>query len=58
MNRKYELTQAMLWAAAILAAALVGAPTFLTLILLPSLASLSLLASRQGRRNACGAASR
>ncbi|MEP7185108.1 MAG: hypothetical protein ABI767_04655 [Rhodanobacter sp.] len=38
---------AILWAAAILASALLGAPAFLCLILLPSLAVMSVLAERR-----------
>lgn len=47
MNRKHLLANALLWAAAILASAVVGAPTFLSLILLPCLAAASLLAFAQ-----------
>lgn len=45
MNRTYVLTNSILWAAAILAAAIVGAPTVLTLVLLPCLAAISWLAA-------------
>ena len=41
------LTDALLWAAGIIAAAAMGAPTFLSIILLPSLGFMSLLASSQ-----------
>ena len=44
MRKPYLLVNAMLWAAAILAAALLNAPHFLSLILLPMLATLSQLA--------------
>ena len=49
MTRQHALAGAMLWAAAIIAAAAVHAPTFLSLTLLPSLAIISLLA----RADAC-----
>ena len=45
MRKRYVLTNAVLWAAAILAAALLKAPHFLSLILLPILATLSMLAA-------------
>jgi len=37
MNQKYIITNSILWAAAIFAAAIVGAPSILTAVLLPSL---------------------
>ena len=43
MRKRYVLANAVLWAAAILAAAVLKAPHFLSLILLPMLATLSLL---------------
>jgi hypothetical protein len=43
MKKRYVLANAMLWAAAILAAAVLKAPDFLPLVLLPTLATLSLL---------------
>ena len=39
----YVLANAMLWAAAIIAAAMLGAPVFLFLVLLPLLATLSVV---------------
>ena len=39
----YVLANAMLWAAAIIAAAILGAPVFLFLVLLPLLATLSVV---------------
>lgn len=45
MNRNKILANSVLWAAAIVAAATAGAPSYLTLILLPSLSALSLLLS-------------
>ncbi len=46
--KKYLLLNGVLWASAILAAALVGAPTVLTLIVLPTLgATAFLLAPRR-----------
>ena len=50
MNQKPVLTHAMLWAAAIVASATVGAPGFLSLILLPCLATISLLVIRNNTR--------
>lgn len=47
MSRHYVLANAMLWAAAMLAAAEFKAPHFLTVILLPLLATLSMLAARR-----------
>ncbi|MCY7355386.1 MAG: hypothetical protein LH470_09990 [Lysobacter sp.] len=44
------LTNVLLWAAAIIAAAGLGAPTFLSLVLLPSLGAVSMLISGQARR--------
>jgi hypothetical protein len=46
MNRKHLIVNAILWAAAILASAIVGAPTVLSVVLLPALAIVSLLATR------------
>ena len=43
MKRKYFISNAILWAAAILASALVGAPPFFSAVLLPSLATTALL---------------
>ncbi len=45
MNRRYLITNAFLWAAAIIASAIVGAPAVLSAVLLPGLASCSLLVS-------------
>jgi len=50
MKQHSIFTNALLWAAAILAAAAVGAPTFLSHILLPSLGSMSMLVGWQARR--------
>lgn len=49
MNQKYVLTHAILWAVAIIASAAAGASTFFPLILLPSLAAISLLVARSPR---------
>jgi hypothetical protein len=46
MCREYSLANAILWAAAIVAAAAVGAPALLSTILLPVLAAGSLLMTR------------
>jgi hypothetical protein len=43
MSRRNVLIHAVLWASAIVAAASAGAPSFFTLVLLPSLASAALL---------------
>lgn len=45
MNRKYLVANSLMWAAAIVASAELGAPTMLTVILLPSLAAMSWLAA-------------
>ena len=50
MGRKYLIANAVLWAAAIIASALVGAPTVLTLVVLPALAAVSLLLAGRGLR--------
>ncbi|WP_168171122.1 hypothetical protein [Rhodanobacter sp. B04] len=50
MRKRYVLANAMLWAAAILAAAVLKTPMFFSLILLPLLATLSLLTAS---RDAC-----
>lgn len=46
MSHEYVLVNAILWAVAIVAAAAAGATTFLSLILLPSLAAIALLIAR------------
>jgi hypothetical protein len=46
MNLTRFNSNAILWATAILASAILGAPQFLTLLLLPSLAAMSLLMTR------------
>ncbi|MFC5436276.1 hypothetical protein ACFPME_06890 [Rhodanobacter umsongensis] len=43
MKKHYLLANAALWAAAMLVAAVLKAPNFLSLVLLPMLATLSLL---------------
>ena len=55
MHKHLVLTQSLLWAAAIVASALLRAPIFLTLLLLPALGTIGLLAnlrpaSRPGHR--------
>ena len=47
MKNRYVLIDAMLWAAAIAAAAILGAPRFLWLVLLPMLAVQALRVDRQ-----------
>lgn len=49
MNRKFFIANGILWAAAILATAIVGAPPVLSVILLPTLATCSFL-TLAGRR--------
>lgn len=46
MKHTYVLTHAILWAVAIIVSAAAGASTFFSLILLPSLAAISLLVAR------------
>lgn len=46
------ITNAILWASAIIAAAIMGAPSFLTFLLLPSLAFVSLVLQRDEERKA------
>jgi len=43
MNRKHLIVNGILWAAAIIASAIVGAPTVLSVVLLPALAIVSLV---------------
>jgi hypothetical protein len=50
MNRKHFISNAILWAAAILASAIVGAPPIFSTVLLPSLAVSALLATRPRSR--------
>ena len=45
MNRKHFISNAILWAAAIIAAAIAGAPPFFSAVLLPTLATSALLAT-------------
>jgi hypothetical protein len=52
MSRNHFLANAILWAAAIVASAAVGAPSLLSTILLPALAACSLLVTRPGARSA------
>jgi hypothetical protein len=47
MNNRTALINAMLWASAIAAAAILGAPRFLWLVLLPMLAMQALRVNRQ-----------
>ena len=49
--KPFAIANAVLWAAAIGAAAIVGAPAALTLVLLPSLAVVSLQVLHRGRRH-------
>jgi hypothetical protein len=49
--KSFAFANAILWAAAIVAAAILGAPAMLVLVLLPSLAAVSVLVLRRGRRH-------
>lgn len=49
MNRQRNIANAVLWATVIIAAAVVGAPRFFVIGLLPALASVSLLLMRPAR---------
>jgi hypothetical protein len=49
--KPFALANAVLWAAAILAAAGAGAPALLTLLLLPALAAVAVLLTHRGRRH-------
>jgi hypothetical protein len=54
MSRGPFLANSILWATAILASAIMKAPVFLTLVLLPSLAVTALFSTRPGiRARAC-----
>ena len=54
MSRNPFLANSILWASAILASAIMKAPVFLTLILLPGLAATALFATgRRNRTEAC-----
>ena len=46
MNKKHYLANAILWASAILTSAILHAPSFLTLVLLPVLAATALVTTR------------
>lgn len=50
MNRQIYLANAVLWATAIVASAMLGAPTMLTLLALPSLATCALVVTRPKSR--------
>jgi hypothetical protein len=52
MDRKYIITNALLWATAIIASVVVGAPAVLSGVLLPVLATGSLLALQRKPDNA------
>jgi len=54
MSRKLVISNAILWAAAIVASALVGSPPFFTTVLLPALAASALIVNRpKSRTIAC-----
>jgi hypothetical protein len=46
MDRTHHLANAVLWASAIVASAILGAPAMLSLLLLPSLAACALVVTR------------
>jgi hypothetical protein len=50
MNRQIDLANAVLWATAIVVSAMLGAPTMLTLLVLPSLATCVLVVTRPKSR--------
>ncbi|MGA9334639.1 MAG: hypothetical protein WBV39_10220 [Rudaea sp.] len=50
MQRKQKISNSILWATAIVASALLHAPMALTIVLLPSLAVMSLLPDEDRRR--------
>jgi len=52
MSERQLLATGVLWAAAILAAAIVGAPSLLTLVLLPCLGATAYVIA--ARRRSCG----
>ena len=52
MNRMLMISNAVLWAGAIFAAAILGAPTILTAVLLPTLAACALI-TIGGRNQGC-----
>ena len=52
VNRNHFIANAVLWASAIIASAIVGAPSVLSIILLPSLATCSLLLTWPKRKRA------
>jgi hypothetical protein len=52
MDKKYFIANGILWAAAILASALLGAPRVLSIILLPALAVCSLVITRPKSKDA------
>ena len=49
MHRQHYLANAVLWASAIVASAILGAPTLVTLVVLPSLATAALVLTYSGR---------
>jgi hypothetical protein len=53
MNRKHFISNAVLWAAAIIASAWVGAPPFFTTVLLPGLAVSALVTWPRSRTGEC-----
>jgi hypothetical protein len=55
MNLNNRIAHAVLWAAAIIASAVTGAPAVLSVILLPALAAISLLVVAPARCSAAAA---
>lgn len=54
MHRKHSIINALLWASAILASAILGAPKGLTVVLLPALAYCALMQARPKSRSTDG----
>jgi hypothetical protein len=54
LGHKYLIANGVLWAAAIISAAIVGAPTVLSAVLLPALAAMSLLLAWRAPRTGAG----
>jgi len=55
MNRTYIVTNSILWATAIVSSAALGAPSFVSLVVLPCLAAVSWLAALPASGRKCNA---
>jgi hypothetical protein len=53
MTRKYVLANSFLWASAVIASAIMHAPTPLTLLVLPTLATTAVILSPRRTMNPC-----